>query len=172
MADDEQQRAAQLVLAAQHGDTLALHDLLDLLVPFVGRICGAIALDSGPDAAQDTLIVVMRALRGLHEPGAVLGWVRTIAVREALRHARRDTRTYPTDTETLSRLPARDDPQLHTDVRAVMARLSPDHRAVLLLRDLHGYDEASAADLLHLPVGTVKSRLYRARAHFRKEWTQ
>lgn len=160
-----------LVRTAQGGDTLAMSELLDLLTPYVGTVCGSIALDSGPDAAQDTLVTVMRSLRSLREPAALFGWVRTIAVREAIRHAERDGRARPIDAETLTRIPARDDPQLAADVRDVLARLSPRHRAVLVLRDLHGFTEVDAAALLDLKPGTVKSRLHRARESFRKEWT-
>jgi DNA-directed RNA polymerase specialized sigma24 family protein len=53
----------------------------------------------------------------------------------------------------------------------VLDRLTPHHRAVLVLRDLEGLDEASVAAVLDLPVGTIKSRLHRARRLFRKEWS-
>lgn len=39
-----------------------------------------------------------------------------------------------------------------------------------MLRDLEGLDEHSAAAMLNIPAGTVKSRLSRARARFRREW--
>ncbi|GIG67193.1 RNA polymerase sigma factor [Phytomonospora endophytica] len=156
-----------LVRRAQGGDTLAMGALLDALGPYVGRICGAIALSGGPDAAQETLIVVFRKLRTLSEPAALHGWVRAIAVREAVRVARRDQRANPLLTE----LPARDDPELATDIRDVLARLSPEHRAILVLRDVEGLDEQAAAALLAVPKGTVKSRLHRARDSFRKAWT-
>ncbi len=169
--DDPYLADAALVRAAQGGDTLALNDLLDRLGPYVARICGPIALVSGPDAAQDTLIAVFRALPTLREPAALRGWVRAIAVREAVRHATRDMRNEPLDTALLTVLPTREDPQLRTDVRAVLDLLTPHHRAVLVLRDLEGLDEASVAAVLDLPVGTIKSRLHRARRLFRKEWT-
>jgi RNA polymerase sigma-70 factor (ECF subfamily) len=158
---------AALVRSAQGGDTVAMNDLLDLLAPYVGRICGPIALDSGPDAAQEALVAVFRSLRTLREPDALYGWVRSIAVREAVRVARRDQRQVPDD---LSGLPALSDPQLAVDVRDALARLSPEHRAVLVLRDLEGLDEGDAAALLDVPAGTAKSRLHRARASFRKAW--
>ena len=157
----------ELVRAAQGGDTLAMNDLLDHLTPYVGRICGPIALSNGPDATQETLVAVFKSLRTLREPGALYGWVRAIAVREAVRVARRDQHQVPGD---LSELPARADPQLAVDVREVLARLSPEHRAVLVLRDLEGLDEQAAAALLDVPAGTAKSRLHRARASFRKAW--
>ncbi len=96
-----------MVRAAQAGDTIAMNDLLDHLAPYVGRICGPIALNSGPDATQEALIAVFRSLRTLREPAALHGWVRAIAVREAIRQARRDQRAIPVE---LSEVPARGDP--------------------------------------------------------------
>ncbi|MFE6158420.1 RNA polymerase sigma factor [Streptomyces sp. NPDC056486] len=142
--------------------------LLDELAPYVGRICGPIALDQGPDAAQEALVAVFRSLRSLKEPAALHGWVRAIAVREAVRLARRSARAVPAD---LSTLPSRGDPQLAADISDVLERLSPEHRAVLVLRDVEGLDERTAAELLDIRVGTVKSRLHRARDTFRKAWT-
>ncbi|OLB81851.1 MAG: RNA polymerase subunit sigma-24 [Actinobacteria bacterium 13_2_20CM_2_71_6] len=161
---------ADLVRAAQGGDTLAMHELLDRLAPYVARICGPIALASGADAAQETLVAVFTGLRGLREPATLYGWVRAIAVREAVRAARRDTRATPMAPGDLAALPAREDPELAADVWDVLARLHPEQRAVLVLRDLEDLDEQTAAALLNLPAGTVKSRLHRARRSFRRAW--
>ncbi|NUP82541.1 MAG: sigma-70 family RNA polymerase sigma factor [Nonomuraea sp.] len=146
---------------------MAMNDLLAELTPFLGRICGPIALDAGPDAVQEALIAVFRNLRALREPEALYGWARAIAVREAVRIARKGNRTSPVD---LTELPSRQDVERAVDIRDVLGRLSPEHRAVLVLRDVEGLDEASAARLLEVPVGTVKSRLARARQSFRKAW--
>jgi RNA polymerase sigma factor (sigma-70 family) len=156
-----------LVRAAQRGDTVAMNELLDALTPYVGRICGPIALNDGPDAAQEALIAIFRGLHSLQAPAALVGWARTIAVREAVRVARRGQRQQPAE---LSELPAADDPQLAVDVQDILRRLSPEHRAVLVLRDLEGMDEQAAAAVLDVPSGTAKSRLHRARASFRKAW--
>ena len=78
-----------LVRAAQRGDPMALGELMEILAPYVGRICGPIALQDGPDATQEALITILRGIRGLKEPAALFGWVRVIAVREAIRVARR-----------------------------------------------------------------------------------
>jgi len=160
-----------LVTAAQAGDTVAMAELLDVLNPYVARICGSIALDSGADAAQDTLVTVLRSLGSLRQPAALFGWVRAIAVRESLRHASADARALPRNPDLLAGVPSRDDPQLAADVRAVLRRLRPEHRAVLVLRDLEGLDEQTTSAVLAVPKGTLKSRLHRARAAFRKEWT-
>jgi RNA polymerase sigma factor (sigma-70 family) len=167
--DQPAEELGGLVRAAQQGDALAMNELLDLLAPYVGRLCGPIALQDGPDAAQEAMIAIFRRLGQLREPAALFGWVRAIAVREAVRVARRG-QAGRTMTEATADLPAPGDPQLAADVRSVLARLAPEHRAVLVLRDLEGLDEQAAAALLHLPRGTVKSRLSRARRSFRKEW--
>lgn len=164
-AERDPQRAPAVVRAAQRGDPLALNDLLDLLTPYVRRLCGPIALDEGADATQEALIVIVRNLRQLRAPEALFGWVRTIAVREAVRIAgRRRSHAELTD------VPAAGDPQLLVDVADVLRRLAPEHRAILVLREVEGIDERAAARLLGVPVGTAKSRLSRARTSFRKEW--
>lgn len=160
---------ARLVRAAQRGDTMAMSRLLDELTPYVRRVCGPIALDEGADAAQETLLVVFKSLRSLREPDALYGWVRAIAVREAVRIAKRAGRSLPADD--LDTLPTRADVEKATDIRDVLDRLTPEHRAVLMLRDLEGLEESEAAAVLELPVGTVKSRLHRARDNFRKAWS-
>jgi RNA polymerase sigma factor (sigma-70 family) len=158
---------APLVRQAQRGDTLAMNGLLDALAPYVGRICAPIALGHGPDAAQEALIVIFKSLKHLRAPEALLAWARTIAVREAVRIAK-DRRTVPAE---LADLPQAGDPQLETDIADVLRRLSPEHRAILVLRDQEGYSETEAAALLAIEVGTVKSRLHRARRTFQKVWS-
>ncbi|MEU8138850.1 RNA polymerase sigma factor [Streptodolium elevatio] len=167
-AADRRARGIALARAARQGDTLAMNDLLDQLIPYVSSICAPIALSSRQDAVQETLVAVFRALRSLDEPEALYAWVRAVAVREAVRVARRDARDLPVEPIDL---PAPGDPQLAADIGDVVSRLSPEHRAVLVLRDVEGLDEKEAAALLGVPEGTVKSRLHRARAGFRRMWS-
>jgi RNA polymerase sigma-70 factor (ECF subfamily) len=156
-----------LVRAAQRGDPMALGELMEALAPYVGRICGPIALQDGPDAAQEALITILRGIRGLREPAALLGWARVIAVREAVRVARRAARPSAVPVEEIG---APGDPQLRVDIADTLARLTPEHRAVLVLRDMEGLDELQAGRILSVPPGTVRSRLFRARRGFRKAW--
>ncbi len=161
--EDEQVRSAQ------RGDALALSALIDRLAPFVGRICGPIALEHGEDATQEALIAVLRDLPALREPRALFGWARRIAAREAVRHARAARRERP-PRGPLPELPAPGDPALVRDVRRVLEALSPEQRAILLLRDLEGLSEQEAAAQLEVEHGTVKSRLSRARSAFKRRW--
>jgi hypothetical protein len=63
-----------LVRAAQRGDRMAQGELMDALIPFLGRLCGPIALQDGPDAVQEALIAIFRNLSQLREPAAIFGW--------------------------------------------------------------------------------------------------
>jgi RNA polymerase sigma-70 factor, ECF subfamily len=55
------------------------------------------------------------------------------------------------------------------DVRHILQRVTPDHRAVLVLHDIEGYTHEEMADALGIEVGTAKSRLSRARESFRAQ---
>jgi RNA polymerase sigma-70 factor (ECF subfamily) len=171
MKEMSDRELAATVVAAQRGDAMAMAALVDELMPYVGRICGAIALEHGEDAAQNALIAVVRNLRRLEEPRALHGWVRTIATREAVRVASRTRVELPLEEPAV---PAAGggDPTLGVEIRDQLERLDPEQRAVLVLRDLEGMSEQEVAALLRLPEGTVKSRLHRARARFRKGWTE
>jgi RNA polymerase sigma-70 factor, ECF subfamily len=50
-----------------------------------------------------------------------------------------------------------------------LGRLDPEYRAVLVMRDIEGFDYAQMADVLGMPLGTLKSRLFRARLALRDE---
>ena len=162
--------------------------LLTDLAPWVGRICAAIALDRGPDAMQETLVLVLRNLPTLREPAALRAWVRRIAVRQSLRMVP-DGRVVlvpglPDSADRPAGLrgggaggpggagPGGVDTDLDTaiDVRDTLARLQPAQRALLVLRDMEDLSEHETAELLGVPEGTVKSGLHRARRRFRDRW--
>jgi RNA polymerase sigma factor (sigma-70 family) len=161
------------VRRAQRGDAAALEAVLRDLAPYLGRICGAIALDAGDDALQEAMVLIARKLPALREPAALRGWARRIAVREAVRAARggRAGLALPVDPATLDPRTTVPDGTTAVEVRAVLAALQPEQRAVLVLRHLDGLDETEMADVLGVARGTVKSRLHRARAAFRERWT-
>ena len=67
--------------------------------------------------------------------------------------------------------PARsaEDRERAEQVLAALGRIDADHRALLVMRDVEGFDYQQIADVLALPIGTVKSRLFRARLALRDE---
>ncbi|GHI86211.1 RNA polymerase sigma factor [Streptomyces xanthophaeus] len=165
----DMEELARLVEGAQRGDALAMDELLGIVAPYVGRICGPVALQDGADAAQEALIAVFRNLHQLKTPVAFLGWVRAIAVREALKYAKQRQRQGPLPADWDEK-PVLEDLQLASDIADVMGRLAPEHRVVLTLRHIDGLNEQEVAGVLAVPVGTVRSRLFRARRSFRSAW--
>ncbi|MEU9040530.1 MULTISPECIES: sigma-70 family RNA polymerase sigma factor [unclassified Kitasatospora] len=168
--DGRREDLGALVRAAQQGDAFALDEVVSLLMPYVGRVCAPIALQDAPDAAQEAMIAIVRNLRQLKSPEALFGWARAIAAREAVRFATRRSPRSEAATDRADDQPGDHDPELATDIRDVLERLPPEHRAVLTLRHVEGLDEQSVSEILDLPLGTVRSRLFRARHGFRTAW--
>jgi RNA polymerase sigma-70 factor (ECF subfamily) len=162
---------AHTVRRAQRGDPRALDAVVRELLPYLGRICGAIALDRGDDALQEAMIAVVGNIASLREPAALRGWARRIAVREAVRIAQ-DSRAVAMDPALLARVPAVDADASAIEVRETLASLAPQQRAVLVLRHFEGLGEEEMAAALGVAVGTVKSRLHRARDAFRASWAR
>lgn len=156
-----------LVERAQSGDSIAMQYLLDRLGPYVLRVCERTAPGDGADAAQEALIIVFSRLGQLKEPDALFGWARSIAAREAVRCAQRSQRSIPAELDDRH---GHHDFESDLEVRDVLAEMTADHREVLELRDLQDLDERTVAGMLGVSVGTVKSRLHRARARFRDAW--
>ncbi|GGY00456.1 RNA polymerase sigma factor [Streptomyces minutiscleroticus] len=155
-----------LLPRAQQGDEQAMNGLLAGIAPYVARICRSIAQDDGADATQEALLAIYRGLGTLREPAAFYGWVRSVTVREAVRTVKRAG----TET-TYSQMDAeqRANPLDAVHISDVLDRLSDAHRQVLTLR-AYGLNEEEMAETLDLPVGTVRSRLHRARRRFQEAW--
>lgn len=156
------------VAAAQQGDAFALDELLDELAPYVRRLCARIAPAAADDAAQEALLAIFRGLPSLRAPAAIMTWVRSVTVRTAIRLARQNqvevaVEETPTDSRASS-------PEGLADIDDVVARLPVSQRVVLVLRTREGLSEQEIATVLGIPVGTVKSRLHRARTAFREAW--
>ena len=94
--------------------------------------------------------------RRKHKPTASIEQQREVSGHEPLDHA-----TAPTERiESQERV---------TQVRAALATLSDEHRTVLVLREIDGCCYETIAEILDLPVGTVRSRLHRARLELRDQ---
>lgn len=161
---------------AQRGDERAWRDLIARyekpVHALIWRLLAGRSRHRVPDLTQETFVRVLRALPKFDPAGSATlsTWILTIATRLTLNELRR-----PEHSE-LSAEPLAGD---RTDAAADRARLGaaiaegvaklPDaQRAVLILREYHDLDYADIAAVLELDVGTVKSRLSRARAALRE----
>lgn len=160
----------EVVRAAQGGDALAMNELIKALSPYALRVCEAITHVDGADAAQETLITVMRNLKYLREPRALMAWTARIATRQAIRETQR--KAIAVDTATLGERAVEGDPYLAAEIAGILEEMTADHRAILILHGYMDLDEASIARVLGISTGTVKSRLHRARSRFRENWSK
>ena len=59
-------------------------------------------------------------------------------------------------------------PEVALDTETILASLSPEHQAVIILREVEGFTYQEVADALDIPRGTVESRIFRARQQLRQ----
>src|SRR5690348_13689984 len=119
------------------------------------------------DAVQDTFVAVWQKPRGFRGDGDIAAWLWGIAIRRLVSRLR--TRGAAAVPGHAGVAPAAEDQVLlsveYGDIGQALARLSPEMRAVIQAVVLDGLSAREAAHLLHVPVSSVKTRLYRAKAH-------
>jgi RNA polymerase sigma-70 factor (ECF subfamily) len=158
----------RLVERARDGDDVAFTELVDL----DGDRCYAIAyrilrdVERAQDAVQQAFLLAWRELPRLRDAERFEVWLHRLVVNacyEEFRRYRRwstNVRVLPVDG------PGGPDETISVDDRDALERafrrLSPEHRAVVVLHHHAGLPLASIADAAGVPVGTVKSRLHYA----------
>ena len=124
------------------------------------------------DLVQDTLTRAVASLDELRDPDRLDVWLTQILVNRYRDLQRRVTPETGWDGETVCQADRPDQALLRQDLvqrtRAAIARLKEDQRQVLTLVDLGDFSYADAARALDVPVGTVMSRLARARKRLRE----
>ncbi|MEJ5341743.1 MAG: sigma-70 family RNA polymerase sigma factor [Thermogutta sp.] len=130
--------------------------------------------DETLDVVQEAFVQAFLNLPSFQGNSAFYTWLYRIAFNVAATHHRRRKSTQSFDQLTGDQGHQLADPdqspieKLQVQercerVRRAIATLSEDHRAILALRDLEGYSYEEIATILDIPVGTVRSRLHRAR---------
>ncbi len=170
-----------LVEAAQAGDSDAVSALVRRYQTRIYNF--ALTLTANPadaeDLAQETFI---RAFRGLHRfrgDSSFKNWLYRIAANAAhtrrgkqLRHAAIwDTRVESDEVSERHLASAAESVELRAIRRQVidraLAALTPDQRAAVVLHDVEGLEYREIGDVLNIPIGTVMSRIFRARRRLR-----
>jgi RNA polymerase sigma-70 factor, ECF subfamily len=116
------------------------------------------------DIAQEAFLAALRALDRFDRRRPFGPWLHRIVVNRAIDWTRARALRREVGDEPLAATEARPDPPhraLAEGVAVALADLSPEHRAVIVLRYLLEYTPGEIADLLDLPRGTVNSRLRR-----------
>ena len=183
MADEAAQRVVAAVLG---GDRDAFRELVEGESGAVVRICHRVLgnLHDAEDAAQEAFVTAYRALGTWRADGPFGAWLARIAVRVALRHAARRSRTReltwidpPADGSFGSASPqdGSSGPAVRTDdpahivlswersdrIRAAVASLEEPYREVIALRFFGDLSLAEIATTSGRPIGTVKTHLHR-----------
>jgi RNA polymerase sigma-70 factor (ECF subfamily) len=170
----------QLLERCRQGDGDAFEALLErhqaALFGLAARMLGN--RDEAMDALQDSCVKAWRAI-GNQRGGAFRSWMNSIVARtcvDRIRARRPETALVDEDDRVIPLPDPRPGPEasaLSRDrthaIERGLKRLSAEHRAVVLMRDLSGMSYEEIAECLDVPVGTVRSRLARARGNLQAE---
>lgn len=157
-----------LVDAAREGDSVAVSELVRLTQADVFRLCSVLGSPGEvDDLVQETYLRALSSLGSFRGDAPVRAWLLSIGRRVCADHVRRrqrDRRVLEKVTSNFARdqRPGRD----HTEV--LLDRLSRDRREAFVATQLVGLSYEEASVVLGCPVGTVRSRVARARAELQR----
>jgi RNA polymerase sigma-70 factor (ECF subfamily) len=171
-----------LVLRAQHGDTEAFGRLVAKYQEPLARVLTRFVKDSheAQDVTQEAFIRAFRALPSFRGESAFFTWLYAIGVNSARNHLAFRARRVPTlsdhDAQEAERFDGAgglrdentpEDVLMSKQLCALLSKavdgLSPELRRTLMLREIDGLTYEEIAALTECPLGTVRSRLFRAR---------
>lgn len=177
-------KASDLLKCAVKGNTEAFGELVQMYERFVYNL--ALRFSSSEqdalDISQDVFIKVWRSLPSFRFDCEFTTWLYRITHNTCLDYSRKRARSatlsitecFDDEEESRSELDIQDmtlEPSEQLDkkerieaVRAAISSLAPGHREIIILRDMQDCTYQQISDMLSLDIGTVKSRLNRARA--------
>jgi RNA polymerase sigma-70 factor (ECF subfamily) len=177
-ADDD-----RLIAECGKGDPAAFGQLVrryqDRLFNTVYRLVDN--AEDAQDVVQEAFLSAYQSLDGFKGHSEFFTWLYRIAYNTAisLKRKRRvtlslsaghggETSLEPLDESELTR-PGQGLERAEEErrIQAALNRLSPEHRMVLILKDMEGQKYEAMAEVLQVPIGTIRSRLHRARAELR-----
>jgi RNA polymerase sigma-70 factor, ECF subfamily len=171
---------AQLILETMAGKTAAFGQLVqkyqDRLYNTIVHVVGA--PEDARDVVQDAFVQAFVKLDTFQQSSAFYTWLYRIAFNLAasLCRRRRPAASVEQLREASGEEPADEgegplerleERERARQVQEAIAALSEEHRSVLVLREIDGHCYETIAEILDLPVGTVRSRLHRARLQLR-----
>jgi RNA polymerase sigma-70 factor (ECF subfamily) len=172
----------QLIGEALDGDSAAYGQLVtryqDRLYNTLVHVAGS--TDTAYDIVQDAFVQAYVKLETFERSSAFYTWLYRIAVNLAISRKRREKPMASIEQvrEVLGHEPidAADRPEARLErreracqVRQALAALSEEHRTILILREMEGCSYEQIAEILDLPIGTIRSRLHRARIQVRDQ---
>ncbi len=162
----------RLLIAARDGDRVALERFVAETQADVWRMCRYLGdVQYADDLAQETYERAIGSIHRFRADGSARGWLLTIARRTCVDHTRRAGRRRRLDDAVLSNTTAGSldgsliapDMSGRVDLDDVVAHLDDDRRSAFVLTQVLGLQYDEAAEVLDCPIGTVRSRVARAR---------
>ena len=173
---------AQLIDETLAGHSAAFGQLVlkyqDRLYNTVVHVAGS--AEDARDCVQEAFVQAFLKLDTFQHSSAFYTWLYRIAFNVAASHRRRRRPTlsveYARETSGLEPMDDGNGPTERLEqkeccrqVRQAIGQLSEEHRMVLVLREIDGCCYETIANILELPIGTVRSRLHRARLQLREQ---
>ncbi|MCX5659522.1 MAG: sigma-70 family RNA polymerase sigma factor [Planctomycetota bacterium] len=179
--------------AVMRGDAGALGRLLEFHQHRLYNVCYRMLghRDDAAEVAQEAMLKIVEHIHDFNGQSEITTWMVRIAMNLSISHLRKRKLRHttsldsggggdPDDQSTALRHELKDhrepspgssveQQETAAQLQVALARIEEDFRSILILRDLEGMDYQHIADVLALPVGTVKSRLFRARLALRHE---
>lgn len=135
------------------------------------------------DASQEAFVLAFQKLETFRRESAFYSWLFRIAYNAAVsrhRKTRRETGSVEAARAASGREPTDERPQadpahdLHTAerqtlVQSALSELAEEYRTVIVLREMEGLSYEQIAELVDVPIGTVRSRIHRARTELREK---
>jgi RNA polymerase sigma-70 factor (ECF subfamily) len=166
-----------LVRRSRQGDREAFNELVSRYQVPVYRVIRGILANPAEceDVAQEVFLKAYASLARFRGDSGFFTWVYRIAVNEALRaRKRRSFATLTTGALPEVEAPPRPEPEEDAPSLATLERLlgklNDEFRTIVVLRDVEGLSYQEIAETLEIPMGTVESRLFRARQELRLLW--
>ena len=155
----------RLARAAGAGDRYALASFVRLSHDEVHRLCGALGdRDNADDLTQETYLRAIPALARFRGDSSARTWLLSIARHTCADAVRKRIRQRALKERLAREQPPVSDDHGLTDVADLIERLDADRREAFLLTQVVGLSYADAAEACGCPIGTIRSRVARARA--------
>lgn len=166
-----------LAIRCQLGEAPAFDELVERWHPPLWRYVRRVTGDdnAAAETLQDVWLAVLRAMPNLREPARLRPWIFGIARRTVMNRLRDAYAEPEYERVDLAEVADPDNAEDFTEdigrMHDALARMPVTEREVLVLFYLRELSLTQLADVLAVPVGTIKSRLFRARRMLRKQLT-
>lgn len=158
-------RLTVLALRAKTGDRRALETFIAETRPEVFRLCRFLGSPTDPDdLTQEVYVRALRAIRSYRGDGAARSWLLSIARRVCVDSTRANIRGRNLiEHQQSAQPPQHQHDHSWLEIDELLAGLSEDRREAFVLTQLVGLSYQEAAEIAGCPIGTIRSRVARAR---------